>query len=148
MATVSCRNGHWYVGRPHDSYTASGFTRIPGGIILGLFGQYACYVAFDVIRDKYSINVSLDVFAVHGVGGILKTLLVSVLATASFSGLGLPDGVSRWDQFMVRLYSVSITVGWKALISFIILMAIQATSGICKSEQNEIDDIVAQSKIR
>ena len=74
-------------------------------------------------------------------GGILATLLVSVLDTASFSGLGLPDGVSISDHFMVQLYSVGITVGWTALISFIILKAIQATSGIRISEQDELDGL-------
>ena len=120
---------------------ASGFIGIPGGIILGLVGGYGCYVAVDLIRNKFGIDDSLDVFAVHGVGGILGTLLVSVLATASFSGLGLPDGVSISDQFMVQLYSVGITVGWTALISFIILKAIQATSGIRISEQDEIEGL-------
>ena len=74
-------------------------------------------------------------------GGILATLLVSVLATASFSGLGLPDGVSISDQFMVQLYSVGITLGWTALISFIILKVIQATSGIRTSEHDKIEVI-------
>lgn len=120
---------------------ASGFIGIPGGIILGLVGGYGCYVAVDLIRNKFGIDDSLDVFAVHGVGGILGTLLVSVLATASFSGLGLPDGVSISDQFMVQLYSVGITVGWTALISFIILKVIQATSGIRISEQDEIEGL-------
>ena len=120
---------------------ASGFIGIPGGIILGLVGGYGCYLAVDVIRNKFSIDDSLDVFAVHGVGGILGTLLVSILATTSFGGLGLPDGISISDQFMVQLYSVVITVGWTGLISFIILKSIQATSGIRISEQDEIEGL-------
>ena len=100
---------------------ASGFIGIPGEIILGLVGGYLCYVAVDITRNKFAINNSLDVFAVHGLGGILGKLLLSVLATASFSGLRLPNGVSISDQFMVQLHSVGIAVGWTALISFVIL---------------------------
>ena len=65
---------------------ASGFIGVPGGIILGLVGGYFCYVAVDVIRNRLRIDDSLDVFAVHGVGGILGSLLVAVLATDTFSG--------------------------------------------------------------
>ena len=73
---------------------ASGFIGVPGGIILGLAGGYLCYVAVDIIRNRLHIDDSLDVFAVHGVGGIIGSLLVAVLATDSFSGLGLADGIS------------------------------------------------------
>ena len=120
---------------------ASGFIGIPGGIILGLVGGYGCYVAVDIIRNKLGIDDSLDVFAVHGVGGILGSLLVSVLATASLSGVGLPDGVSISDQFIVQLCSVSLAVGWTGIISFTILKVIQATSGIRISDQDEIEGL-------
>ena len=120
---------------------ASGLIGIPGGIILGLVGGYGCYVAVDIIRNKLGIDDSLDVFAVHGVGGILGSLLVSVLATASLSGVGLPDGVSISDQFIVQLCSVSLAVGWTGIISFIILKVIQATSGIRISDQDEIEGL-------
>ena len=92
-----------------------------------------------IIRNKLGIDDSLDVFAVHGVGGILGSLLVSVLATASLSGVGLPDGVSISDQFIVQLCSVSLAVGWTGIISFIILKVIQATSGIRISDQDDIE---------
>ena len=83
---------------------ASGFIGVPGGIILGLVGGYFCYVAVDVIRNRLKIDDSLDVFAVHGVGGILGSLLVAVLATDTFSGLGLADGVSIASQFLSLIH--------------------------------------------
>ena len=73
---------------------ASGFIGIPGGLILGLAGGVACYVAVDLIRVRLKIDDSLDVFAVHGVGGILGSLLVAYLALPAFGGLGLADGVT------------------------------------------------------
>jgi Amt family ammonium transporter len=68
---------------------ASGFIGIPGGLILGFGGGLVCYFAVDLIRGKLNIDDSLDVFAVHGVGGILGSLMVAVLATEGFSGAGL-----------------------------------------------------------
>ena len=66
---------------------ASGYIGVPGGLILGFLGGLLCYLAVDYIRGKLQIDDSLDVFAVHGVGGILGTLLVAFLATSTFSGL-------------------------------------------------------------
>ena len=71
---------------------ASGYVGVPGGLILGFLGGLLCYLAVDYIRGKLQIDASLDVFAVYGVGGILGTLLISFLATSTFSGLGLPEG--------------------------------------------------------
>ena len=77
---------------------ASGFIGVLGGIILGLAGGYICYVAVDLIRGKLGIDDSLDVFAVHGVGGVLGSLLVAVLATDAFSGMGLAEGITVGSQ--------------------------------------------------
>ena len=109
---------------------ASGFIGVPGGIILGLAGGYLCYVAVDIIRNKLHIDDSLDVFAVHGVGGIVGTLLVAVLATDSFSGLGLAEGMTVTSQLSVQAASVAITVLWTAIASYIILKVISATIGL------------------
>ena len=87
---------------------ASGFIGVPGGIILGLAGGYICYVAVDLIRGKLGIDDSLDVFAVHGVGGVLGSLLVAVLATDAFSGMGLAEGITVGGQLLVQAKSILI----------------------------------------
>ena len=120
---------------------ASGFIGVPGGIILGLAGGYLCYVAVDIIRNKLHIDDSLDVFAVHGVGGIVGTLLVAVLATDSFSGLGLAEGMTVTSQLSVQAASVAITVLWTAIASYIILKVISATIGLRVDEQDEIEGL-------
>ena len=56
---------------------ASGYIGVSGGLILGFLGGLLCYLAVDYIRGKLQIDDSLDVFAVHGVGGILGTLFVA-----------------------------------------------------------------------
>jgi len=120
---------------------ASGFIGVPGGLILGLAGGVACYVAVDLIRVKLKIDDSLDVFAVHGVGGILGSLLVAYLALPAFGGLGLGDGVTAGGQFMVQLSSVAITVLWTGVASYVILKVIGMLVGLRVDQQDEIEGL-------
>ena len=120
---------------------ASGFIGVPGGIILGLAGGYLCYVAVDIIRNRLHIDDSLDVFAVHGVGGIIGSLLVAVLATDSFSGLGLADGMSIASQFGVQAICVSITVIWTAIASYAIFKIAGVFGGLRVSEEHEAEGL-------
>ena len=99
------------------SCTVGALQPLDHGLILGLVGGVGCYLAVDLIRVKLQIDDSLDVFAVHGVGGILGSLLVAFLALPIFGGLGLGEGVSAGAQFMVQLKSVVITVIWTAIAS-------------------------------
>ena len=120
---------------------ASGFIGVPGGLILGLAGGVACYVAVDLIRVRLKIDDSLDVFAVHGVGGILGSLLVAYLALPAFGGLGLADGVTAGNQFMIQLASVAITVLWTGIASYVILKVIGAVIGLRVDQQDEIEGL-------
>ena len=120
---------------------ASGFIGVPGGIILGLVGGYFCYVAVDIIRNRLNIDDSLDVFAVHGVGGILGSLLVAVLATDTFSGLGLAEGMSITSQLSVQAISVGITVIWTAIASYVILKIAGVFGGLRVSDDDEVEGL-------
>ena len=120
---------------------ASGFIGVPGGLILGLAGGFGCYFAVDMIRGRLKIDDSLDVFAVHGVGGIIGSLLVAFLALPSFGGLGLADGVTAGAQFAVQFKSVAITVVWTLVVSAIILMIARAAVGLRVDEQVEVDGL-------
>ena len=120
---------------------ASGFIGVPGGIILGLAGGYICYLAVDIIRNRLHIDDSLDVFAVHGVGGIIGSLLVAVLATDTFSGVGLAEGTSVASQFMVQLYSIVITVIWTVVASYIIFKIASIFGGLRVDDEAEIEGL-------
>jgi Amt family ammonium transporter len=120
---------------------ASGFIGVPGGLILGLAGGVACYIAVDILRVRMKIDDSLDVFAVHGVGGVLGSLLVAWLALPAFGGLGLADGVSATSQFVVQLLSVAITIGWTVLASYVILRVISLVIGLRVDQQDEIEGL-------
>ena len=120
---------------------ASGFIGVPGGIILGLAGGYICYVAVDLIRGKLGIDDSLDVFAVHGVGGVLGSLLVAVLATDAFSGMGLAEGMTVGSQLFVQAKSILITVVWTAVASFIILKIAAVAGGLRVNDDSELEGL-------
>ena len=106
---------------------ASGYIGPAGGFLLGLFGGLACYVAVDIIRNKMQIDDSLDVMAVHGVGGILGTLLVAFLALPAFGGAGLAEGTSAGGQFVTQLIGVIAAVAWSVIATFVIVKIGAAT---------------------
>ena len=120
---------------------ASGYIGIPGGIILGLIGGYFCYVGVDLIRNKLKIDDSLDVFAVHGIGGMIGSILVSILATDIFSGLGLNDGMTIVSQTYVQILCVLITIIWTAIGSFLILKSISFFMSLRVNEDLEVEGL-------
>ena len=124
---------------------ASGYIGIPGGLILGFSGGLLCYLAVDYIRGKLLIDDSLDVFAVHGVGGILGTLLVAFLATTTFSGLGLPEGQTAMSQFVVQIKAVILTVIWTSIFTYLILKVTSLIVPLRVDEQEEIEGLDLRS---
>ena len=124
---------------------ASGNIGVPGGLVLGFFGGLFCYLAVDYIRGKLQIDDSLDVFAVHGVGGILGTLLVAFLATSTFSGLGLAEGQTAVSQFFVQLKAVVLTVVWTTVFTYLILKITSFIVPLRVDEQEEIEGLDLRS---
>ena len=124
---------------------ASGYIGVPGALILGFLGGLFCYLAVDYIRGKLKIDDSLDVFAVHGVGGILGSLLVAFLATSTFSGLGLPDGQTASSQFIVQFKAVTLTVVWTAVFTYLILKITSLIVPLRVDEEEEIEGLDLRS---
>jgi Amt family ammonium transporter len=117
---------------------ASGFVGPMGAIILGILAGSVCYYCVGFVKFKLQIDDSLDVFAVHGVGGIIGTLLAGILATEFFGGLGLEK--SALEQTTIQIIGV-LTV---ALLSFVgtlvIVKIIKLTTGLRVSEDEEIGE--------
>jgi len=78
---------------------------------------------------------------VHGVGGILGSLLVAWLALPTFGGLGLADGMTASNQFIVQLSSVVVTILWTAIASYAILKIVGALVGLRVHQQDEIEGL-------
>jgi Amt family ammonium transporter len=89
-----------------------------------------CFLAVEVVKHRFRIDDSLDVFAVHGVGGILGSLLVAVLAAPALGGAGYAPGVTMAGQAGVQALGVVAVVAWSALVSFAILAVVKAVIGL------------------
>ncbi len=116
---------------------ASGFVGPVGAVVIGTLAGVICFAATQYIKRVLKIDDSLDVFPVHGVGGILGTLLTGVFATTALGGLGLPDGTGIGGQVMVQLVGVVATLIWCAVITFVILKIVDGMVGLRVSEEEE-----------
>ncbi|MDA0281169.1 MAG: ammonium transporter [Proteobacteria bacterium] len=120
---------------------ASGSVGPAGALLIGLSGGIVCYFATIYLKQKIKIDDSLDVFPVHGVGGIVGTFLAGILVSSNlgiFSGNGLADGVTMGSQVMVQIIGILSVAAYTAIITFIILKVVGAiTSGIRVTEEEE-----------
>jgi Amt family ammonium transporter len=117
---------------------ASGFVGPAGALVIGLIGGGLCYVMVTVVKQRFRIDDSLDVFAVHGVGGAAGTLLTAILADTSFGGVGLADGRGVITQFGVQLLGVIATLAWSVVGSYVVIKIVQAAVGLRVSNDDEV----------
>lgn len=106
---------------------ASGFVGPMGALIIGILAGLICYEATQYIKNKIRIDDSLDVFPVHGVGGILGTLLTAVFASSQYGGLGLENSIS--EQFMIQLFGVVFTIIWCTLFTLVAIKVTEMFTG-------------------
>jgi Amt family ammonium transporter len=119
---------------------ASGFVGPLGGILLGLAGGTLCFIAVDLIKHRWRIDDSLDVLAVHGVGGATGTLLVAFLAgLPGGTGVNVEGGMA--SQFLVQLAGVGAVAAWSALATFVMVKLIAMTLGLRVSREDEIEGL-------
>ena len=118
---------------------ASGFIGPMGGVILGFSGALVCFVAVDVVKHRWFVDDSLDVFAVHGVGGILGTLMVAFLAHPTLGGVGYGADGSMWSQFQTQVIGVASVMIWSAIASAGLMLALKATLGL-RASHDDIDE--------
>jgi Amt family ammonium transporter len=109
-------------------------------MLLGLAGGIVCFVAVDLVKHRFRIDDSLDVLAVHGVGGATGTLLVAFLAVLP-GGTGVNAEGGMMSQFLVQLAGVVVVALVSALATFIIVKAITRTIGLRVSRDAEIEGL-------
>lgn len=107
---------------------ASGYVGPAGGLIIGLTSGVVCYFATQYIKRGLKIDDSLDVFPVHGVGGILGTFMTGIFAAKSMGGLGLETTISR--QLMTQSIGIVATALWCAVVSFAVLKILDKIIGL------------------
>lgn len=109
---------------------SAGFVAPLGGFCIGLIAGVVCFFALHKIKRQFAIDDCLDVFAIHGVGGILGSLLTGVFAASELGGIGLVVSESILDQLTIQAIGVLVVAMWSALASYVMLKLIDHIIGI------------------
>ncbi|MGH6916514.1 MAG: ammonium transporter, partial [Geminicoccaceae bacterium] len=122
---------------------AAGFVGPGGALVIGIAAGILCYLAATSMKHAFGYDDSLDVFGIHGVGGIVGAILTGVFASEAIGGrAGMLEG--NLGQLMPQIYGILATVVWSGLVSLAILKLIDATIGLRVSEDIERDSLDLQ----
>lgn len=125
---------------------AAGFASPGGALILGLIVSPACYIFVSTVKKKFGYDDSLDVFGVHGIGGIIGAIGTGILADPALGGQGwfdytvFPAVAGAYDmgaQVMTQIKAVAVTVVWTGVVSFVLFYAIKLVFGLRPSADDE-----------
>ena len=125
---------------------ASGFVLPMHGILIGIAGGAFCFWACTKLKQMLGYDDSLDVFGVHGVGGITGMLLTGVFAVAAVSvtpeaagSSGLLEGNAK--QVLLQLYGIGVTIAWSGILTFVLLKVIEFMVPLRVSQQQEVEGL-------
>jgi len=120
---------------------ASGFVGPVAALVIGVTAGVVCFFATQFLKRRLSVDDSLDVAPVHGVGGIIGTTLTGVFVSAQYGGAGLAEGVSVGTQVLHQLVGIGATVIWCGGLTFVILKVVNAIVGLRVSEEQETEGL-------
>jgi Amt family ammonium transporter len=103
---------------------AAGFISPGAAILFGTAAALVCYGAIQLVKNRWQIDDSLDVFAVHGVGGILGSLLLGIFQSTSLGGTGYAEGMAMGSMFGAQALAVAVVAGWSALATAAVALAV------------------------
>lgn len=116
---------------------AAGTAGPVGALIIGLVAGVICFFAATKLKRVFGYDDSLDVFGVHGVGGIIGALLTGVFVSAEFGGSGLAEGVSMGQQVAKQAMAVGVTLVWSAVVTVITLKIAGLFGGLRATPEEE-----------
>jgi Amt family ammonium transporter len=117
---------------------ASGNVGPLGAVILGFLSGVVCYFCCGLIKQRLQIDDALDVFAVHGVGGMMGSILVAVLGTGTFGGFGVEHPGA---QLVTQIKAVGFTALWSAIGTVLIVLIVRATIGLRVGQEAEYNGL-------
>lgn len=120
---------------------ASGFVGPAGALVIGVTAGVVCFYATQYFKRTLKIDDSLDVFPVHGVGGVTGSLLTGVFAASSMGGLGLAEGVSIPHQVGIQALAIVVTAVWSGVFSYLILKLLDKWLGLRVSGDEEVEGL-------
>ena len=115
---------------------ASGFVGPAGALVVGIVAGIVCFWATFLLKRRFEVDDSLDVFSVHGIGGVAGTLLTGALASTP-GGTGYADGMNVLTQFGVQFIGVAATVIWCAIVSWFLLKSLDMSLGLRVDDDQE-----------
>ncbi len=118
---------------------ASGFVGPIGAVIIGLVSGYLCYVAVGFVKNALKIDDSLDVFAVHGLGGTLGILLLPFLIGPNLGGVGLSEGQTVMSFFNTQLIGTISILIFTAIMTVIIALILRSFFGL-RVDEDQIEE--------
>jgi Amt family ammonium transporter len=119
---------------------ASGFVAPWHGILIGVIAGLVCFWACTWLKHHFNYDDSLDVFGVHGIGGMTGTLLAGVFATATIGGTsGLIEGNPQ--QLLIQLYGVGVTLAWCGGMTYLLLKLVSAFVPLRVSREHELEGL-------
>ncbi|MBT3596678.1 MAG: ammonium transporter, partial [Verrucomicrobia bacterium] len=116
---------------------ASGTAGPMGALLIGLCSSAVCYLAATSLKQKLGYDDSLDVFGVHGVGGVVGAVLTGVCAAPALGG-SYTEIPSIGFQVVAQIKSVIVTIAWSGVVSVIALFIIDKTMGLRVSDEEEM----------
>ena len=120
---------------------AAGVVGPIGALVLGFLAGAVCYRATHFLKVRLKIDDSLDVLAVHGVGGAMGILLAAVFGLPAFGGVGLPEGASFGSQIVAQVVGLVATAIWAGVLSWVILKVVDALVGLRVDREEEYEGL-------
>jgi len=119
---------------------AAGYVDVIGGLIIGFLAGIVCFLAVVWLKPKFGYDDALDVFGVHGVGGILGTFLIAFFASQAVGGF---NGIfyGSVEPLIPQLVGIVVVVVYTAVVSFVILKALDALMGLRVPQEVEIEGL-------
>ena len=116
---------------------ACGYIGPIGAIALGAIASFVCYFFCSTVKSTFGYDDSLDVFGIHGIGGILGAILTGVLASDTLGGIGYAEGKDMASQVWTQVLAVAVTIGWCAVGSLILYKIVDLIVGLRPSPEVE-----------
>jgi Amt family ammonium transporter len=120
---------------------ASGFVGPMGALAIGAAAGVVCFAATSYMKRALAVDDSLDVFPVHGVGGIIGTVLTGVFAASALGGAGYAEGQGMGGQVLVQLAGVLATALWCGVVTWILLKISDALAGMRVANEEETEGL-------
>jgi len=120
---------------------ASGFVGPLGALAIGGAAGVVCFFATSHMKRVLNVDDSLDVFPVHGVGGVLGTLLTGIFVAATFGGVGYPDKATMGGQVLTQLIGIAAVGAWSGILTWILLKITDAVAGLRVAGDEETEGL-------